>query len=292
MEPRRTETDLSGLHGVLLEALTDIDELCRRHGLAYSLYCGTLLGAVREKDFIAWDDDADLMMPVRDYRRFFRIARRELGDRYEIQDLANTPAHPWLWMRVFRRNTTYLRRDWADLRVHHGIALDIYPMIGAAKTRRGLRLQTAALDLAKALRHIDYWRVTGYPEDRKQRRIGKLLAVIPGPVRRGLSRAVLRCAALPPSPDRKVCTLDGAPFEPKFDGADWQEYTTFTLAGRPFAGPARYDRLLRIMYGDYMTPPKESARKGHGADWGGAVIDTDRDYTEYLADFSAEEEKT
>lgn len=283
MERKQAEPDLSGLHEVLLTMLEDIDRLCRRHGLTYSLYCGTLLGAVREKRFIPWDDDADLMMPIRDYRAFYRIAQRELSERYVVQDLGNTPAHPWLWMRVFRKGTTYLRRDWEALPVHHGIALDIYPMIGVAGSRLGFRIQRSVLDLAKALRHVDYWRVTGYPVNQTQRRIGKALSLIPGPIRRVLSLGLMRAAALAPTGTRKTCTLDGAPFVPKYDGADWQEYIEVTLAGKRFPGPRQYDKLLRIMYGDYMTPPRAADRRGHGADYGGAVIDPNRDYTEYLA---------
>ena len=282
MEQKTTTNDLASLHAVLLEMISDIDALCRRHGLRYSLYCGTLLGAVREGDFIPWDDDADLMMPVPDYRRFFRLAQKELGEKYVIQDLENTPEHPWMWTRVFRKNTCYLRRDWESLQVHHGIALDIYPMTGAADTAAGFRLQNTVLDLSKALRHIDYWRRTGYPEKKSQRVIGKALSVIPGPVRRALSLFLERLAVCPPERKKRCGTLDGAPFAPKFLSEDWQEYGTHELAGRSFSVPVRYDKLLTVMYGDYMTPPPLSQRGGHGDHYGGALIDTERDYTYYL----------
>ena len=52
--------------------------LCDRHELRFSLYVGTLLGAVRHRGFIPWDDDLDVVMPLKDYQRFLRIAEREL----------------------------------------------------------------------------------------------------------------------------------------------------------------------------------------------------------------------
>ena len=269
---------------VLLEALTDIDMLCRRHGLRYSLYCGTLLGAVREGAFIPWDDDADLMMPIGDARAFFRYAREELKDKYVVQDLANTPSHPWLWMRVFRKNTTYLRKDWTGLKVHHGIAVDIYPMIGVWPGKTGYRIQRTLLDLSKALRHIDYWNAAGYPEDRTQRRLGRILACIPAFIRRPLSILILKMAALSPEKADKLCTLDGAPFVPKYDRKDWESFRDIHFCGKNFLIPEAYDRLLTIMYGDYRTPPPEGKRKGHGEEYGGVIIDTERDYRTYLSE--------
>ena len=54
----------------LLLILQDVDAWCRRHGIRYSLAYGTLLGAVRHKGFIPWDDDVDLLMPRPDFERF------------------------------------------------------------------------------------------------------------------------------------------------------------------------------------------------------------------------------
>lgn len=53
----------------LLEILCEFDSVCRKLGLRYSLYAGTLLGAVRHQGFIPWDDDIDVMMPRPDYER-------------------------------------------------------------------------------------------------------------------------------------------------------------------------------------------------------------------------------
>ena len=282
LSENETRSSVAAVQEVLLEMLVDIDRICRTHGLHYTLYCGTLLGAVRSGEMIPWDDDADLMMPIEDYRVFARLAPKELGERYELQHLGNTPAHPWLWMRVFRRGTTYLRRDWAELEVSHAVALDIYPMIGAANSPRAFLMQRAVLDLANALRHIDYWRVTSYPKDKRQKRIGKALALMPRPFRRGLSLLLARLASPSPQRKKRCCTLDGAPFVPKYDSADWIDTIELPLCGRLFLAPARYDKLLRTMYGDYLTPPPEGDRHGHGDAYGGVIIDVEQDFRAYL----------
>ncbi|KAF0226419.1 MAG: LICD family protein [Erysipelotrichaceae bacterium] len=68
---------------VLLEMLKDIDKVCREHDIPYFLNGGSALGAVRHKGFIPWDDDADISMMIKDYRRFQAIAHH-LGDKYVI----------------------------------------------------------------------------------------------------------------------------------------------------------------------------------------------------------------
>lgn len=61
---------LSELQSVSLEILCKIDSFCRKNNIRYSLTYGTLIGAVRHKGFIPWDDDVDIMMPRPDYERF------------------------------------------------------------------------------------------------------------------------------------------------------------------------------------------------------------------------------
>ena len=56
-----------------LEILATIDKICRKHKIRYYVDFGTLLGAVRENNFIAWDDDLDIMMLRDDFERFIKI---------------------------------------------------------------------------------------------------------------------------------------------------------------------------------------------------------------------------
>ena len=127
MPPSQRET-LDCLHEELLKIMDDVDRICRKHGLNYYLYGGTLLGAVRHGGFIPWDDDVDIVMPRADYQKFGEICKKELSDRYFWQTCFSDPAYPMLFAKI-RKNGTFVReRKWDNRKMHKGIYVDILPL--------------------------------------------------------------------------------------------------------------------------------------------------------------------
>lgn len=104
------------IHEELLILLKRFDDLCTEHGIAYSLHGGSLLGAIREKGFIAWDDDADLTLTRADYEKLRDALHTvDLGPEFKFREFA--AQHPRIWMT--REGKTGV---WLDLFIYDYIS--------------------------------------------------------------------------------------------------------------------------------------------------------------------------
>lgn len=110
------------LHMVLLDAMKDIDKVCRENGLRYFLYAGTLLGAVNHGGFIPWDDDIDLVMFPEDCDRLVHSLSVMFPDRYEFATFDSDPNWYSKMNKLYVKGTTVTSRHGNDT---HPIFVDI-----------------------------------------------------------------------------------------------------------------------------------------------------------------------
>lgn len=266
---QKIETDM-------LKAVTD---LCDRYGLSYSLYCGTLLGAVRHEGFIPWDEDVDITMPLKDYRKFLKLSDK-LPAPYVLQYPGSTKGYYLTWARVYADGTTCMDRRLAgkgnaEYDMHQGFHMDIYPMIGAAKSEAGQKAQRVFLRAALGMRSPEFHRLLG---DMKPKH--KMVGVMPYAVRDIISKICLKSVMLDPDKCELIGTIDSAPFMGKYQYDDWKALKRAAFGEWEFAIPRRYDKLLTRIYGNYMKLPPEEQRVAI-SDELEMIIDADRDYREY-----------
>ena len=131
-------TELQKIREIQLEILDIVDDVCQRYGIHYSLYAGSLLGAVRHKGYIPWDDDLDICMSREYYDRFLEVWEKEEHPGYILQNKENTPSFTQSFTKIRKDHTTFLQYDWERGRYHTGIFVDIFPVdrIPAGNLRR------------------------------------------------------------------------------------------------------------------------------------------------------------
>ena len=113
-----------------IEVLSVIREICERHNILWFADYGTLLGAVRHKGFIPWDDDMDIGMTRDNLNNFIKYAKDELPDEYKLLCMDLEPQYDSLIVRVV--NSTSVSMDKERLYKFHGcpyvLGIDIFPM--------------------------------------------------------------------------------------------------------------------------------------------------------------------
>ena len=119
---------LPQLHKTEVEILDEIVRICNKYNLKYYLIGGTLLGAVRHKGFIPWDDDLDIVMPRKDYVKFCQLCATELAPEYYLHGIDTDPTYWLVFAKIRKRNTLFNERNIAPISAPKGIYVDIFPL--------------------------------------------------------------------------------------------------------------------------------------------------------------------
>lgn len=123
-----TEDQIRKVQEIELQNLEVLKEVCAKLNIRFFAYGGTLIGAVRHKGFIPWDDDLDVAMFREDYVRFIREAPQHLPENYVLQTPYTTPRTPYPYTKLRLKGTKYIEYSTHRLPIEQGIYVDIYPI--------------------------------------------------------------------------------------------------------------------------------------------------------------------
>ena len=138
------ENYLERLQTEEINILQAIDEACEKLDLEYVIISGTLLGAVRHKGFIPWDDDIDIGMEREHFDRFLKEGQKLLPEHLFIQHYTTEKNDNKIYIKVRNRNTLFIENDTENADICHGIFVDIFPFdkCKKGKERKEFRKRT------------------------------------------------------------------------------------------------------------------------------------------------------
>ena len=262
---------------VYLDLFRAFGALCRKYNLRYWVYAGTLLGAVRHKGFIPWDDDLDVCMPREDYDRLLEI-NPEMETPYFFRTVYTDKDYFYSVACICNTNTTFVSVEKHN-DCHRCMAISIFPLDGISRNERLQRIRFRHLKLISVIAHAYVYNINPSPAARIVNRILHL-PFVPYSPQRAFERANRIARKTPWEKAEKVGVMIYTPYRYEkniFEKGDFDRTVYLPFENAEVPAPEGYDELLRATYGNYMEFPPESQRAGaHDA-----FCDPDHSYLEY-----------
>lgn len=253
-------------------------EVCRRHGLTYYIFFGTLLGAVRHEGFIPWDDDIDVVMPRADYDKLQALAA-EFPAPYFLQTPENNPGIFFGgFMRLRNSDTTGISREDFGQKANLGIWMDILPLDNCSPNRGAVERKTARIRFWQNVLHYKtYGRLPRQASAFEKARCAVLARLYGhGTLCEKLQRAIREDT---PKESEYWAVLTstgrgGAIYEKKYFGAG----VLLRFGDLRVNAPQHYKECLKLTAGrDFMKLPPMSQRRPHHL----GIFNPDVPYTRY-----------
>ncbi len=229
----------------MLDILSVVDEIFRRNNIDYWLHAGTLIGAVRHKGFIPWDDDVDIAVKASDMQRIRKVLNAELPDNLCLQDTTTEPNYYLPFSKVRDKHSLIDEPESKHLK-ERGIYIDIFPIEEIISTE-------FKRPIDKFCRHC-IWGRSRFTNRAIDKAIG-LFGYYPMKLYIGMLRFWIKLF-----PTHNWGNTYGWSDTLDECESDIFPVTDISFEGHTFLGPANADGYLKAEYGDYMQIPPEEKR--------------------------------
>lgn len=252
------------VHQIQLELALEIKRICEKNGINYALIAGTMLGAVRHKGFIPWDDDMDIGLLRNDYEKLLDACKRDLGSSYFLQTWDTDSGFALPFAKLRKNGTIFIEQNTGKSGLHSGIYIDIFPYDNVPDGKlQKMRHSSKAYVLKRIMlmkKGYEIW------EDGEKMKafIYKMLALFTKPFsEKTIQRMFLRNITQYNLKESEFVVAFGGSYVYRKESIrkKWLvERADILFEGCNFSAPQDAHGYLSYFYGDYMTPPPEEAR--------------------------------
>lgn len=257
-----SEEELKQIQEIQQELIREVVRICRKCEIHFNMVGGTMLGAIRHKGYIPWDDDADIGFLRTEYEKFREACRTELDhEKFYIQDLRDTEGYRWGYGKLRRQGTEFVRLNQEFMPFEKGVSIDLMPFDNVPDGWLLKRIHFFRCFLYRKL----FWSEVGsrVEENLWKRIVYKIMRRIPMKL---IIRSYQRFIDTGQRKKTQLVRILTFPTPKGVYGYERKWYTQlskYSFEDMMLPGAKDYDGYLRVKYGDYMELPPNEKRKIH-----------------------------
>lgn len=257
--------ELKKVQSLEIGALDEFDRICKKYEIKYTLGYGTLIGAIRHKGFIPWDDDIDVCVERKDYERLEDICRKELSDKYFYQSHKTDPEYFHLYNKIRVNGTVFKESFQANYNIHQGVYIDIFPIDNLPENWFLRSIQFYIFHFFRTGLMAKYGMINSRNGIKKI--AAKILRIVYAPFSlANLYNMSYKLASLCKNKDSRLIHNFCGPYKKKdiFPARYFEKTERVDFEQSKYSVITNYHEVLTSIYGDYMSlPPKEKRSTRH-----------------------------
>ena len=270
----------------LLKIFKEFVRVCEKHHLRYFVDSGTLIGALRHKGFVPWDDDIDVMMPREDFDKYIKLQSEYEGTPYFIQTWRSDPHYTYCFAKLRDSSTTFIENFYVNHRINHGLWIDIFVLDGVSYKEKPREKFAHRFRFTWYMNYMSYlpqltrkFHKETFFKDLGLNIVGCLFYIMdPFHLRNRIVEKYMKHHKL----EKSKMVANYYDFKPKKQAMRkelFDEYIQVPFEDMMVNAPKGYDEYLTILYGDWRTPPPKEKQIGMHFDKGMSMT---QGYKEYM----------
>ena len=251
--------DIDEIKEVELGVMDYIHNICREKGINYSLAYGSLLGAVRHRGFIPWDDDLDIALKRDEYDKLYQAILEDNNSIYKVVSWENDSRYPYPFYRVYDSRTVY-ENNYIQNDIELGICVDVFPF----DDYKDVNKEITKLDMYRRLSVYTLYGIRNKEAGIKN--IVRYLMLVAFRLTRVKiwNKKLNDCSKAPVNSEYIDYLMESKKYSTKIDAKALDEVIECKFEDRVYNIPKDYDHILTTIYGeDYMEIPPLEKRIQH-----------------------------
>ena len=251
--------DIDKIKEIELGVMDYIHNICNEKGINYSLAYGSLLGAVRHKGFIPWDDDLDIALKRDEYDKLYQAILEDNNSIYKVVSWENDPRYPYPFYRVYDSRTVY-ENNYIQNDIELGICVDVFPF----DDYKDVNKEITKLDMYRRLSVYTLYGIRNKEAGIKNIIRYLMLVVFRLTRVKTWNKKLNDCSKAPVDGEYIDYLMESKKYSTKLDAKALDEVVECKFEDRVYNIPKDYDHILTTIYGlDYMEVPPLEKRIQH-----------------------------